>query len=66
MFRVLKKAAPCVMVVGERETKGTIQYMTEAGFTLEEKLFYDVKGGCRGFFHGIKRLKEYVLVFRKP
>jgi hypothetical protein len=65
MFRVLKKGAVCVMVVGERETTGTMQYMSEAGFDLEEKLFYDVKGGCRGFFHGLNRLREYILVFRK-
>jgi len=66
MYRVLKENAPCVMVVGERETDGTIQHMMDAGFGLEEKLFYDVRGGCRGFFHGKKRIKEYVLVFRKP
>ena len=66
MYRVLKPNSPCVMIVGERETKGTIQYMTQAGFKLEEKLFYDVKGGSRGFFHGKKRLNEYVLVFKKP
>ena len=66
MYRVLKPNAPCVMIVGERETKGTMKYMIDVGFVLEEKLFYDVKGGCRGFFHGKKRLKEYVLIFRKP
>jgi SAM-dependent methyltransferase len=66
MYRVLKPDSPCVMIVGERETKGTIEYMTKAGFELEEKLFYDVKGRSRGFFHGKKRLREYVLVFWKP
>jgi DNA modification methylase len=66
MHRVLKPKAPCVMVVGERETEGTIKHMVESGFSLENKLFYDVKGGSRGFFHGNKRIKEYVLVFRKP
>lgn len=66
MHRVLKPKAPCVMVVGERETEGTIEHMLESGFVLEDKLFYDVKGGSRGFFHGNKRIKEYVLVFRKP
>ncbi len=65
MHRVLKPDTTCVMVVGEREAEGTIRYMTDSGFTLDEKLFYDVKGGCRGFFHGKKRLKEFVLVFRK-